>query len=427
MSEVKIMLVSVKQAMQNFKVRTYSIYIGLVFITAIIVGYQVQFSVRFKFSKEFFIFAILCIIADLLPVRLPRGGFVTVSFAIVYGCLLVAGPATAAVVAVIGGLASSIQRRITLENVVFNCSQIFITVCMSGLVYVNAGGAVATVRQWSMFVPFVLGVGVYFLLNSSLVTLAVSVSRGARFSNIWLENIKRIIPSYVALAPMAYLIAVIYITSGGFGLVFFLIPLLLARYSFKQYVTMREVYLGTISALAALVDAKDPYTHGHSERVRNISIEVARELRIPEEYVELVEFAALLHDIGKVGIREEILNKPGPLTQLEFAEIQEHPVIGEQVIYKIEFLSEVSVIVRAHHERLDGLGYPDAKKGEDIPLGARILSVADAYDAMTSDRPYRKALSHEEAIRRLIEFKGTQFDGQIVDAFLEVIQRGGLE
>lgn len=417
------MLASAKRAIQKFKVQRYSIYVGLTFITAVTIGYQLHFSVQFEFNKEFFIFAILCIIADLLPVRLPRGGFVTVSFAIVYGCLIVAGPHTAAVIAVIGGLASSIQRRCIFQNAIFNCSQIFITVCISGLVYISAGGVVANMQQWSMVTPFVLGVIVYFLFNSSLVTLAVSLSKGARFSSIWLENIKRIIPSYVALTPMAYLIAVIYSTTGGFGLAFFLIPLLLARYSFKQYVTMREVYLGTISALAALVDAKDSYTRGHSERVRNISMAVARELRIPEDYVELVQFAALLHDIGKVGIREDILNKPGPLTQLEFAEIKQHPAIGEQVIHKIEFLSEVSVIVRAHHERLDGEGYPDGKEGEEIPLGARILSVADAYDAMTSDRPYRKALSHEEAICRLIECKGTQFDGQVVDAFLDVIRR----
>jgi putative nucleotidyltransferase with HDIG domain len=416
----------VNWSVKNLKIRIYSIYVALIIIISILLGLYIHFPVEFSLNKEFFIFAMLCAIADLLPVRLPRGGFVTVSFAVVYGCLLIAGPPIAAIVAIVGGLASSIQRRASLENTAFNCAQIFITVYMSGLVYIQTGGPIGDIgKSWSMFLPFMLGVIVYFVLNSSLVTLAVSLQRGGKFTSIWAGNIRRIIPSYVALTPTAYLIAVIYKNAGGIGLMFFLIPLLLARYSFKQYVTMREVYLGTISALAALVDAKDPYTRGHSERVRNMSVGIAQEMHIPTEYMELVEYAALLHDIGKIGIKESILNKPGPLSELEFAEIQNHPGIGEQVICKIDFLHEVSVIVRAHHERYDGLGYPDGKKGDEIPLGSRILSVADAYDAMISDRPYRKALSKEEAIRRLIECKDTQFDGQVVDAFIKVVQQRG--
>jgi putative two-component system response regulator len=181
---------------------------------------------------------------------------------------------------------------------------------------------------------------------------------------------------------------------------------------------LRRLFMGSIKALAQALEAKDEYTQGHSARVAEVSVSIARYLSLGENEVNDIWLAGFLHDIGKIGIQESVLNKPGKLTSSEWELVQQHPVVAERILCPIEELAEVIKIVRHHHERYDGSGYPDGIKGSDIPLGARILSVADAYDALTSKRPYREALTHDAAIAVLEEAAGTQFDPVIVRAFL---------
>jgi putative two-component system response regulator len=181
---------------------------------------------------------------------------------------------------------------------------------------------------------------------------------------------------------------------------------------------LRRLFMGSIKALAQALEAKDEYTQGHSERVAEVAVGIANYLSLSESEINDMWLAGFLHDIGKIGIQETVLNKPGKLSPSEWQMIQQHPVLAERILCPIEELSEVIKIVRHHHERYDGSGYPDGLSGSDIPLGARILSVADAYDALTSKRPYRDALSHEDAVAVLEESAGTQFDPVIVRAFL---------
>ncbi len=181
---------------------------------------------------------------------------------------------------------------------------------------------------------------------------------------------------------------------------------------------LRRLFMGSIKALAQALEAKDEYTQGHSERVAEVSVGIARYLSLGESEIDDMWLAGFLHDIGKIGIQESVLNKPGELTACEWDLIKQHPVLAERILRPIEELSEVIKVVRHHHERYDGSGYPDGLAGSEIPLGARILSVADAYDALTSKRPYRDALSHTDTIAVLEEAAGTQFDPVIVRAFL---------
>ena len=190
----------------------------------------------------------------------------------------------------------------------------------------------------------------------------------------------------------------------------------------KAYVSLNSTYKNTVATLSKAVDARDPYTAGHSERVSEISLEIGKELGLSKESLEILEISALFHDIGKLGVPDNILLKPGKLNELEFGKIKEHPSIGVDILKNIEFLKGSFPIILHHHERYAGNGYPDGISGKDIPLEARILCVADTYDAMTSDRPYRKALPHEEAVAEIIRFKGSQFDPEIVDAFLKSYQ-----
>jgi len=190
----------------------------------------------------------------------------------------------------------------------------------------------------------------------------------------------------------------------------------------NAYEKLHRTYRDTIATLSRAVDARDPYTSGHSERVASIAKKIAKKMGIPKKEFEQIELAAQFHDIGKIGVPDSILLKPGKLTDIEFNAIKDHPVIGTNILNNIEFLNESLPIILHHHETYDGRGYPNGISGAEIPLGSRIISIADTYDAMTSDRPYRKALSHEEAIREILKCRGTQFDSEIVDAALDVLQ-----
>lgn len=170
------------------------------------------------------------------------------------------------------------------------------------------------------------------------------------------------------------------------------------------------------------LQARDPYTAEHSERVADLSGKIARKLGLPENEVERIVAAARIHDIGKVGIPDSILLKPGPLTPQEWEIMKKHPVIGAEIIKGMEIYDNCVDIVKYEHERWDGSGYPEGLKGEEIPLGARIVAAADVYDALTSDRPYRKALPKEEAIAELKRMRGVKLDPRVVDALLEVLE-----
>ena len=184
----------------------------------------------------------------------------------------------------------------------------------------------------------------------------------------------------------------------------------------------RAAYLGTIRALAAALDARDPYTAGHSERVSQMSVIIARQLHLPESEVAIIRLGALLHDIGKIGLADDILQKPTPLTPEEFEQIKRHPALGARILRQVSFLEPHLPIVELHHERPDGHGYPFGLRGDEIPLAARIVHVADAYDAMTSARAYRSARPLGAAVAELRLYSGTQFDPECVKAFTEAIK-----
>jgi putative nucleotidyltransferase with HDIG domain len=180
---------------------------------------------------------------------------------------------------------------------------------------------------------------------------------------------------------------------------------------------LEDTYFAAIEALARAIDARDPYTYGHSARVAAFSLEIADQLGYPKEKREGLRRAALLHDIGKIGIEDHILRKTGALNYIEAKEMREHPVIGHQMLKDVPFLHSSLSGIRHHHERWDGAGYPDTLSGETIPLQVRILSVADVFDALTSDRPYRSAMSVAEATEMIEREAGRQFDPAVVAAF----------
>jgi len=190
---------------------------------------------------------------------------------------------------------------------------------------------------------------------------------------------------------------------------------------------LRTAYVQTVGALAEAVDAKDAYTRGHSERVGVYASKIAREMGFTKEFIERVYIAGLLHDVGKIGIRDAVITKPDQLTASEYDEIKEHPSIGAKILEPVDFLADIAPCVRHHHEWFDGStrGYPDQLRGDAIPLPSRIILVADTVEAMTSDRPYRKALPIDRVVSELDKYAGSQFDPACVEAFLRLLDREG--
>jgi putative nucleotidyltransferase with HDIG domain len=228
----------------------------------------------------------------------------------------------------------------------------------------------------------------------------------------------------LAFIPVGAIIALLYQNSGVWTIALLIIPLFLARYSFQLYLDMREAHINTVAALTSAIDASDPFTHGHSFRVSRYALRVGREMGLSSRDLEMLEYAGLLHDIGKIAIQNDILLKVGPLTEEEWRSLKAHPNIGADIVEQLKFLREAAEVIRSHHERPDGTGYPRGMRGEEVPLAARILNVVDAFDAMTSDRPYRKALPVERVIEELETYRGMQFDAEVTDIILDLHGKG---
>jgi putative two-component system response regulator len=186
----------------------------------------------------------------------------------------------------------------------------------------------------------------------------------------------------------------------------------------QAYRTLKKAHLDSVKVLAEAIDAKDPYTRGHSDRVRRMSLGIAQQMGFTEDRLEILEYGSLLHDIGKIGIKDEVLQKPGPLSSEEYRYIQEHPLIGVKIVEGIDFFKDKIPMIRHHHEHFDGTGYPDGLVGETIPLEARIITVPDAFDAMTSMRPHRRAMPLQDVLMELETGRGKQFDPKILEIFL---------
>jgi len=251
---------------------------------------------------------------------------------------------------------------------------------------------------------------------------------------MWVVSFRWAAPRYMALAPFGLLMAMVYQVEG-LGMVavgLFLAPLVGARYAFQSAMEMLEVHRETVHALSNALEAYDPYTRNHSELVTRYALAIGGELGLSAPRLETLEWAGRLHDIGKCRQDwERIIRKPGRPSEGEWEVIRQHPVEGSRLAEKMEFLphtaGQVARIVRAHHERVDGSGYPDGRGGEEVSLEARILAVADAFEAMTAKRSYKRSMEIGEAIEELRRCAGKQFDGEAVEALVALWERGELQ
>jgi putative nucleotidyltransferase with HDIG domain len=358
----------------------------------------------------------LLVISDLMPVRLPSGGHTTASGVLDLPLLLLVGPLYTAWVGITSTLVVEglVQRR-PLLKVVHNLAAYTLTFFAAGYAFQWSGGVVGRLTFPGDIVPLLACGMVYFLVNSTLISTVIGLTSGPGPLRVWQTNFMRGIIHHLSFVTLGTLVAVVYLRVGAWGLVLFVLPYLMARHSLGLYMEIKADLKDFVRALTEVLEEVDPYTRHHSVRVAQYAVRIARGMRLPEHRVEEVEYAALVHDLGKIGPQHQyILQKPGTLSHEEQRTLRAHPAAGAEIVAKVRALRRAADIVRSHHERPDGLGYPYGLRSEDVPVGARILNVSDAFDAMTSDRPYRRALSVEAALGELRRGAGTQFDREVV-------------
>jgi len=359
-------------------------------------------------------------VASAAPVKLSDGVHVAVSTAPIMAAAVLGGPTAAAWVALLGSTdLRELRGRVVWYGVLANHAALALPAIVGAAVLHILRGEGEPAQE---LIATLMGTLAYFLLNLVFVSLIV-LFRGGRPIREFLARAETsgIWANLLTLAPLGWLMARMYELPGAgwwtAGL--FALPLFTTRVAYQRFVEMREMFTQTIGALAEAVDKRDPFTSKHSQRVRSISVDIGREMRVSASELEALEWGGLLHDVGKIGVPDSILLKQGRLTREERITMNAHPVLGAQIIGPVDRLAPELPVIRHHHEWYNGSGYPDRLMGDEIPRLARILHVADAFEAMTADRPYRKALSTDQALAELRKFAGVQFDPEIVDAFVK--------
>ncbi len=365
--------------------------------------------------------------AEWSPMALPGGGYVTAGTMFTLPLLIMVGPFWAAVVdGIVNVLVYGIVRRRGLDRVVHNLAIYTLGFYATAGVFEAAGGRIGALA-FPAHAGALLAAGItYFLVNSACVSTVIGLTSGPSPWRVWQRNFQEGILHHLSFVALGALVVVVWYAAGPWGSALFVLPFFVSRYSFRMYLELRSDLKEFVRALTEVLEDVDPYTRPHAVRVSQYAVRLARGLRRPESEVDEIEYAALVHDLGKIGPQHQyILQKPGSLSHEEQRTLRAHPAAGAEIVAKVRALRRASEIVLSHHERPDGQGYPFGLRSADVPIGARILNVADAFDAMTSDRPYRRALPMEAALGELERGAGTQFDAQVVRCLLDMHRLGG--
>ena len=409
---------------QNKRI-TIKLYTYITFLTSIALLLMVYLIKEYTISDYYLliVFSVLSAIAETFLIPLPKIGAVSVSFALTFSAILLTDPLTAAIITAAGVLFRCPyvdgKGRVHIFNnplykTIFNVSQYIINAGISGIIYVYTDRMLDFGFEFFNPLASTVSLVVYLLLNSFFMATLMSILLKEKLYYIWKNYLLGFINiSLVSL--LGIVLAFSYDSYGVGGILLFFIHLMFARYTFKLYLDMRKNYFETLNVLVRAIEASDPYTSGHSMRVSVYAESIAKQVGLPQNKIDLIKSAALLHDIGKIGIDKSILNKTGRLEKEEFETIKSHPEIGATIIADLSYLSNISNIIRHHHERNDGKGYPDGLNHDNIPLETSILTIADSFDAMTTNRPYRNSLSLETALKEILDNQGTQFNPDIVD------------
>jgi putative nucleotidyltransferase with HDIG domain len=371
------------------------------------------------------VFLVLLIGADTkLGESQPAGGRVMSSKCIVLSVIALFGAAPAALLEAVSALVRGlIFRGSSPRKAFFNSAMLSAAAGTAGLLYESLPWA-GRFDSVLFIGPLAAAMITHSIINHVLLGTIISLDQQLSFQRVYRRSLSWVHLRGLLDLPFAVMIILLYQQAGVWTLILFLFLVLALYQSDRLYQRNREAHINSIAALTTALEADEPYTHGHSYRVAKYAVRIGKAMGMSDRELETLEYGGLLHDIGKIAITNEIICKPGRLTDSEFEVIKSHSTIGADIVEQIKFLSETTELVRHHHERPDGRGYPHGLAVEEISLGCAILNVCDAFDAMTSDRPYRKALTVEQAMEELVRFQGTQFDDRVVAVMLQLYHQG---
>lgn len=410
----------------------YTYVAVLTFLALLSLGYAIAQS-TFPSAERlslFVVFVILAVLAEVYATWVPAYNWeISSSIAICLASVFILGPYLAIISVFLSSLLSELFLRLNSDDskettglipIAFNVSQLVITVTLAGVLLRVFGREFLPLVDFRDFALAIAIFGIYLIANLSFVTGIVSITEKKSFFHSLGSSIRQFFMQYLVLCVSALLLTALYSISV-WHVFLALFPLTLVHFSFRGYVKLQTEARNTFERISQLLDARDHYTAVHSMEVAELAVKVGLEMGLSQREIEHIDIAARVHDIGKVAVPDAILLKPGELDEDEWVKMREHPVISAELIAGIEIYSPVAKAVRHEHERWNGTGYPDGLKGEDIPLLARVIAAADIYNALTTDRPYRKAFSKKETLRMISGMAEIELDPIVAAALLRVI------
>lgn len=367
----------------------------------------------------------LMTLAYVFPLHFAFKTKLTLDTSVIFAAVLLFEPGVAMLIAGTGTLLGQGIRREPWIQALFNSSQATLQTGAAGILLALTGWSHQTLRfdQPGQIIMVATAAAMLLLVNTIAVSIIVGLQSGLSPWKVWRESIQFGSAEELALLALGLLGAVV-VDVHAWTLLILLLPAVVVYRSLERYIQLRQQTLDAVEALADIVDLRDPYTANHSRRVALYARDLATALDLEPDEVDLIERVARVHDVGKVIVDLEVLSKEGRLDDTEWAQLKRHPVTGADILSQFPLFAMATSYVRHHHERMDGQGYPDGIAGEQIPLGARIIAVADSLDAMASARPYRKALPPDVVLAEFQRNRDIQWDANVVDALLELIAEG---
>ncbi|MEG0307221.1 MAG: HD-GYP domain-containing protein [Clostridium sp.] len=413
------------------KQRLFFIVMYIVTITSLILSMYIG-GIKLDIGNygAIIFFIALTFLTESFTIAVKNISFST-SFAITLACYILFGTFNCIIITVLGFLCRVIKVEediymhvfnTPIYGTIFNCCALILPILAGNYFYNLFGGTLNIENVYNDILPIILFGLTYLVINVLIISILMSIMLGKKVIYCFLNNISPGILNSIVMIPIGIFVANVYHKYTYWGMVFIIFPIMLIRYTLVLYTNSKSQFIETVEALMNAIDARDQYTEGHSRRVAEISTIIAKELKYNQWEIEQLNVAAMLHDVGKIGISDNILNKPGKLTDDEFNKIKDHSTIGLKIIKEIKNINYVHQIVRNHHERYDGKGYPDGKKGDELPQNVYIVQLADTVDAMISDRPYRKGLPMNVVIEELEKYSGTQFHPRIAEVYLKILR-----
>ncbi len=368
------------------------------------------------------LFALFMLATEFFEVRTSIGARWIPSATVDLAIWILFGPAWVMLVElVVVPLGDGVIRRQSPIRVIFNACSSGLAAGVAGVAYKLLPGS-GDLTTPVFLLPALASLLLFSGLNLIVTGVVIALSSGQRISDVMGDVFGWHFLSGLLSTPLAAFFVFSYEFAGLWSLTLFGIPLYVVYQAHRLFEDMRRAYKSTVAALSTALEADEPYTHGHSYRVAQYAVRIGRRMRMSSQELETLEYAGMLHDIGKIAISNDIVCKPARLSKEEFDILAAHPAIGGEIVEQMDFLKGAADLVRHHHERPDGQGYPDGLVGDEISLGSHILNLCDAVDAMCSNRPYRAALTLEQCLEEILRFKGTQFESSVADVFERMVR-----